>query len=36
VIEQLVHILKRYKTVTLYFSSNVASIAAIIPAMWLA
>jgi hypothetical protein len=33
VIEQLVHVLKGYKTVTLYFSSNTASIATVIPTM---
>jgi hypothetical protein len=33
VIEQLVLVLRRYKTATLYFSSNAASIAAIILAM---
>jgi hypothetical protein len=33
VIEDLVHVLRRYKTATLYFSGNAASIAAVIPAM---
>ena len=33
VIEELVHVLKCYKTATLYFSSNDTNIAAVIPAM---